>query len=74
MVVARLTERDIEEALSVRSILEVMCGDSHSENSAASTMMPAQSAEGLPDIGGRDGQDIKGLLPPAAAVTSRLTS
>jgi hypothetical protein len=51
-----------------------MCGDSHRANSAASTMIPTQSALGLPEVGGGDGQERKGLLPLATAATSTLTS
>jgi hypothetical protein len=54
--------------------LAVMCGDSHSANSAASTMMPRQSAEGFPETGGGDGHERNGLLPLAAAVTNTLMS
>ena len=36
--------------------------------------MPRQSANGLPEVGGGDGQDRYGLLPPTAAPTSTFTS
>ena len=55
-------------------MLVMMCGDSQSANSAASTIMPRQSAEALPDTGGGEGQDRNGLLPLAAAVTRTLMS
>src|ERR1700730_5657027 len=51
-----------------------MWGDNQSANSAASTMMPRQSADGLPETGGGDGHDRYGLLPLAAAVTRTLMS
>jgi hypothetical protein len=50
------------------------CGESHRANSAASTTMPRQSAYGLPEVGGGDGQDRNGLFPPAAAPTRTFTS
>lgn len=51
-----------------------MWGESQSANSAASTMIPTQSALAFPETGGGDGQERKGLLPSATAVTRTLTS
>jgi hypothetical protein len=55
-------------------MLVMMCGDNQSADSAASTIVPRQSAEASPDTGGGEGQDRKGLFPPAAAVTRTLMS
>jgi len=55
-------------------MLVMMCGDSQSANSAASTITPRQSAEALPETGGGEGQDRNGLFPLAAAVTRTLMS
>ena len=49
-------------------------GESHRANSAASTMMPTRSAYALPEVGGGDGHERKGLLPPATAPTRTFTS
>ncbi|MDT5032679.1 MAG: hypothetical protein QOC94_2850 [Actinoplanes sp.] len=50
------------------------CGESQSANSAASLMIPRQSANGLSDVGGGEGHERYGLFPVAIACTSTLTS
>ncbi len=59
---------------STRPVLARMCGDSHSANSAASLITSRQSALGLPDVVGGDGQLRKGDSPVAIARTSTFTS
>src|SRR5687767_4940546 len=59
--------------MRTRAMLSRMCGESQRANSAASLMIPRQSANGLPEVGGGDGQDRYGLLPDAIAWTSTLT-
>jgi hypothetical protein len=54
---------------STRQVLLRMWGDTHKANSAESLITPRQSANGFPETGGGDGQEIYGLLPVATALT-----
>jgi hypothetical protein len=51
-----------------------MWGESQSENSWASAMMPTQSALEFPETGGGEGQERNGLLPETIASMNTLTS
>ena len=66
--------RGFEHRGSTRPVFTRMWGDSHNANSAASLITPRQSALGLPDVGGGDGQFRNGDSPAATASTKTFTS